>query len=157
MSQRIVLAIDAAINQHLGETLGLSAQEAAAIPPLGREIERIKRYLRGSVYQQWNAYAQGYGVHLCVIGNKAAQEEDLAFLREHTGSDLLTWSGCSASVRAREKGQVQPLLHLEEKHLRVLDTIKATADACEKDWTTFSSISTAKMLSPGLMHRSELT
>lgn len=251
--QRIVLAIDADINQHFGEALGLTAQEAAAIPPLGGEIGRIKHYLRGAnqriasvsemikttppgrgsrlvrvtesnplydyfvrsvdgikllvtgpfneddlglkcyhskvgavelllnhcvdgpdeylvvdmtagadsfasglftrfdltcivveptvralgVYQQYKAYAQGYGVRLCVVGNKVENEDDLAFLREHTGEDLLTWIGRSAYVRAMEKGRIQPLIHLEEEHLRALRTIQATADACEKDWTTF--------------------
>jgi CO dehydrogenase maturation factor len=253
MQQRVVLAIDADINQHLGEALGLSAQEAAAIPPLGGEIGRIKQYLRGTnpriasaeemikttppgrgsrllrvgesnpladyfarsvdgvkllvtgpfseddlglkcyhskvgavelwlnhcvdgpdeylvvdmtagadsfasglftrfdltcivveptvralgVYQQYKTYAQGYGVRMSVVGNKVENEEDLAFLREHTGNDLLTWVGRSGYVRAMEKGRVQPLTHLEEEQRLALETIKATADACEKDWTTF--------------------
>jgi CO dehydrogenase maturation factor len=248
-----VLAIDADINQHLGEALGLTAQEAASIPPLGGEIGRIKHYLRGtneriisdesmskttppgrgsrlvrvkesnplyeyfgrtvhgvtllvtgpfsdedlglkcyhskvgavelllnhcvdgqdeyivvdmtagadsfasglftrfdltcivveptlralSVYQQYKAYAQSYGVRLCVIGNKVENEEDVAFLRQHTGDDLLTWLGRSAYVRKMEKGQVQPLLFLEEEHMQALSTIKAAADTCEKDWGTF--------------------
>ncbi|MBA2680247.1 MAG: hypothetical protein H0U76_17855 [Ktedonobacteraceae bacterium] len=82
-------------------------------------------------------YAQGYGVRLRVIGNKVENEEDVAFLREHTGDDLLTWLGRSAYVRAMEKGHVQPLTSLEEEHVRALYAIKAAADACEKDWTTF--------------------
>lgn len=68
------------------------------------------------VYQQYKTYAQGYGVRLCAIGNKVEQEEDLAFLREHTGSDLLAWIGRSAYVRAMEKGHPQPLTHLEEMY-----------------------------------------
>ena len=248
-----VLAIDADINQHLGEALGLSAQEAAAIPPLGGEIARIKHYLRGTneriasveemlkttppgrgsrlmriresnplydyfarsvedvqllvtgpfneddlgikcyhskvgavelwlnhcvdgqqeylvvdmtagadsfasglftrfdltcivveptvralgVYQQYKAYAQGYGVQLCVVGNKVENEDDLAFLREHTGTDLLTWIGRSNYVRAMEKGRIQPLNALEAEHVQALATIKATADRCEKDWSRF--------------------
>lgn len=248
-----VLAIDADINQHLGEALGLTSEESALVPALGLEIERIKAYLRGTnqriasasamikttppgrgsrlvsikesnplynyfgrdvdgvkllatgpfseedlglkcyhskvgavelllnhcvdgqdeyivvdmtagadsfasglftrfdltcivveptlralgVYEQYKAYAQGYGVRLCVIGNKVENEDDLAFLREHTGADLLTWIGRSTYVRAMEKGHIQPLSHLEEEHLRALATIKAIADTCEKDWTTF--------------------
>ncbi len=45
---RPVLAIDADINQHLGVTLGLSAEQSASLPPMGLEIDRIKGYLRGS-------------------------------------------------------------------------------------------------------------
>src|SRR6266498_2201829 len=43
-----VLAIDADINQHLGEALGLDPEQAAALPALGLEIDRIKEHLRGS-------------------------------------------------------------------------------------------------------------
>lgn len=43
-----IVAIDDDINQHLGEALGLAAHEAAAVPPLGLEIGRIKHYLRGT-------------------------------------------------------------------------------------------------------------
>ena len=43
-----VVAFDADINQHLGEALGLSETDAAEIPALGLEMDRIKDYLRGS-------------------------------------------------------------------------------------------------------------
>ncbi|GHO84082.1 ATP-binding protein [Dictyobacter formicarum] len=43
-----VVAFDADINQHLGEALGMSEEEAAQMPPLGLNLERIKDYLRGS-------------------------------------------------------------------------------------------------------------
>ncbi len=43
-----VLAIDADINQHLGVALGLSEEEASAIPPMGLEVDRIKEYVRGT-------------------------------------------------------------------------------------------------------------
>ena len=44
---RPVLAVDADINQHLGQALGLSDQQVRAIPPLGGELSWIKEYLRG--------------------------------------------------------------------------------------------------------------
>ncbi len=43
-----VLAIDADINQHLGVMLGMPEKEAAAIPPMGIQVARIKEYLRGT-------------------------------------------------------------------------------------------------------------
>ncbi|GLV56061.1 ATP-binding protein [Dictyobacter sp. S3.2.2.5] len=43
-----VVAFDADINQQLGEALGMSEAEAAQVPPLGLNLERIKDYLRGS-------------------------------------------------------------------------------------------------------------
>jgi CO dehydrogenase maturation factor len=43
-----VVAIDADINQHLGVALGLSEEEAGALPALGEHLDEIKEYLRGS-------------------------------------------------------------------------------------------------------------
>ena len=50
LARKIVplLAIDADINQHLATALGLAEDEAASLPPMGLEIERIKEYLRGT-------------------------------------------------------------------------------------------------------------
>jgi CO dehydrogenase maturation factor len=42
-----VVAIDADINQHLAQALGMTAREAAALPPMGIEVDRIKNYFRG--------------------------------------------------------------------------------------------------------------
>ena len=43
-----VLAIDADINQHFGQSLGLPEKEATEIPAMGLEMDRIKEYLIGS-------------------------------------------------------------------------------------------------------------
>lgn len=43
-----VVAIDADINQHLGAALGMSDENAAAIPALGLNIRELKEYLRGT-------------------------------------------------------------------------------------------------------------
>ncbi|BCJ36252.1 hypothetical protein Athai_37550 [Actinocatenispora thailandica] len=42
-----VLAIDADINQHLAEALGLPADEAARLPTLADHLAELKEYLRG--------------------------------------------------------------------------------------------------------------
>jgi len=44
---RSVLAIDADINQHLATAIGMPPEDAAALPPMGLEIDRIKEHLRG--------------------------------------------------------------------------------------------------------------
>lgn len=44
---RPVLAIDADINQHLGQALGLDDSDVAAVPPLGADLSWIKDHLRG--------------------------------------------------------------------------------------------------------------
>ncbi|MFJ7063920.1 ATP-binding protein [Streptomyces sp. NPDC101115] len=43
-----VVAVDADINQHLGAALGLSDEEASALPAMGAHLPLIKDYLRGS-------------------------------------------------------------------------------------------------------------
>ncbi|MEV7614772.1 ATP-binding protein [Streptomyces sp. NPDC089799] len=43
-----VVAVDADINQHLGAALGLTEQEAAALPAMGAHLPLIKEYLRGT-------------------------------------------------------------------------------------------------------------
>lgn len=43
-----VVTVDADINQHLGAALGLSDEEAAALPAMGAHLPLIKEYLRGS-------------------------------------------------------------------------------------------------------------
>ncbi len=45
---RYVLAIDADINQHLASAIGMSEAEAASLPPMGLEIDRLKAYLSGN-------------------------------------------------------------------------------------------------------------
>ncbi|MEV4558347.1 ATP-binding protein [Kitasatospora sp. NPDC049285] len=42
-----VVAVDADINQHLGPALGLTDDQAAALPSLGAHLPEIKEYLRG--------------------------------------------------------------------------------------------------------------
>lgn len=44
---RPVLAIDADINQHLAAAIGMPPEEAATLPAMGLEIDRIKEHLRG--------------------------------------------------------------------------------------------------------------
>ncbi|MBV9712177.1 MAG: ATP-binding protein [Ktedonobacteraceae bacterium] len=248
-----VIAFDADINQHLGETLGLTEQEVAHIPPLGLEIERIKEYLRGSnprissasvmskttppgrgsrlwsireanpllpyfgrsihdvtllvtgpfseqdlglkcyhskvgavelllnhsadlpyeylivdmtagadsfasglftkfdqtfliveptkkslgVYHQYKAYARDYSVKIAVIANKIESEEDIAFIQEQVGDDLLTCVMRSAYVRATERGYRQPFSSLEPTNLEALSIMKRTVDQCEQDWELF--------------------
>jgi CO dehydrogenase maturation factor len=43
-----VIAIDADINQHLSDALGLPGEQSECLRPMGTEIARIKDYVRGS-------------------------------------------------------------------------------------------------------------
>lgn len=71
-----VLAIDADINQHLGQALGMSPAEAAELPPMGIEVDRIKNYFRGENLRIRSAAAMvkttppGRGSRLARFGEK---------------------------------------------------------------------------------------
>lgn len=91
------------------------------------------------VYRQYRRYAADHDVALSVIGNKVTDEVDVAFLREHTGTDLLGWLGTSRHVRAAEQGRPGPIAQLEPANRAVLDTMRETVDATERDWGRFQA------------------
>jgi CO dehydrogenase maturation factor len=90
-----------------------------------------------SVYHQYKTYAQDYDVKLQVIGNKIETEDDLAFLHDQVGDDLLTWIEHSSFVRQLEKGHFLQLHQLEPPNQHALKVMKAAVDACQKDWGKF--------------------
>jgi CO dehydrogenase maturation factor len=90
-----------------------------------------------SVYHQYKTYAQDYDVKLQVVGNKVQAKDDLAFLSQQVGDDLLTWIEQSTFVRQQEKGHSLPLDLLETNNLHAMKVMKTAVDACEKDWEKF--------------------
>jgi CO dehydrogenase maturation factor len=87
------------------------------------------------VYRQYTEYARDYDVAIRVVGNKVQSEEDIAYLREHVGDDLLTWLGQSAAVRALEQGRHG--VALEDGNTAALDRMRAEVDGRVKDWEKF--------------------
>ncbi|MGW9381602.1 ATP-binding protein [Streptomyces albidoflavus] len=93
-----------------------------------------------SVYRQYREYARDYGVALCVVGNKVQGPDDLEFLREEVGEDLLVTVGHSDWVRAMEKGRAPHFSALEAENRAALETLLATADAAYglRDWERYT-------------------
>lgn len=91
------------------------------------------------VYRQYTEYARDFGVRLAVVGNKVTDEEDVDFLREAVGADLLGWVGTSKHVRAAERGQARPIGELEPHNLGTLRTMLSTVDATERDWERYQA------------------
>ncbi|MGK5550829.1 ATP-binding protein [Actinomadura kijaniata] len=87
------------------------------------------------VYRQYTEYARDYDVAIAVVGNKVQSDDDVAYLREHVGDDLLTWVGQSAAVRAFEQGRQGVVL--EDANTAALDAMLAALDARPKDWDAF--------------------
>ncbi|MGW1197231.1 ATP-binding protein [Streptomyces sp. NPDC002536] len=93
-----------------------------------------------SVYRQYKEYARDFGVCLKVVGNKVQGSDDLDFLREEVGDDLLATVGHSDWVRAMEKGRPPRFGLLEEANRQALDTLRAAADATyeQRDWQRYT-------------------
>ncbi|WP_055499290.1 ATP-binding protein [Streptomyces albus] len=93
-----------------------------------------------SVYRQYKEYARDFGVSLKVVGNKVQSEDDLDFLRDEVGDDLLVTVGHSDWVRAMEKGRARPFAELEEPNSRALRTLHEAADAAyeQRDWERYT-------------------
>ncbi|MCS0639269.1 ATP-binding protein [Streptomyces sp. LP05-1] len=93
-----------------------------------------------SVYRQYKEYARDFGVALRVVGNKVQGAEDVAFLREEVGDDLLVTVGHSDWVRAMEKGRPSPFGQLEPANRAALEALREAADACyaRRDWERYT-------------------
>lgn len=91
------------------------------------------------VYRQYTEYARDFDVRLAVVGNKVADDEDAAFLRDEVGDDLLGWLSTSRHVRAAERGRHRPIGELEPANLAVLETMRSTVDAVERDWSAYQA------------------
>ncbi|MEM7045522.1 MAG: AAA family ATPase, partial [Pseudomonadota bacterium] len=250
---RHVLAIDADINQHLATAIGMTPEEAASLPPMGLEIDRIKDHLRGgnplitsnsamikttppgrgsrlltlgrsnaifdhfvrrkggielmavgpfdegdigtrcyhsktgsvelllnhliddhhssvvvdmtagadafasglftrfdltvlvveptrrslSVYDQYRSYARDHDVTIRVMANKLDDADDLDFVRDHVGDDLIDGLSRSSFIKAMEKGRVLPLSDLETLNKEALDALLVTVGRQRKDWVRY--------------------
>ncbi|MET9349365.1 ATP-binding protein [Streptomyces termitum] len=94
-----------------------------------------------SVYRQYKEYARDFGVALKVVGNKVQGPDDLDFLREEVGEDLLVTVGHSDWVRAMEKGRPPRFDLLEPENHEALRTLRTAADASyrNRDWERYTS------------------
>jgi CO dehydrogenase maturation factor len=90
-----------------------------------------------AVYRQYREYAKDFDVRIAVVGNKVEDADDVAFLREQVGEDLLVSIGRSRFVRAMERGTVQPIHALEPDNATALAGMRSLADGVEKDWQKF--------------------
>jgi CO dehydrogenase maturation factor len=91
------------------------------------------------VWEQYTRYARDFDVRVAVVGNKVEDDEDVAFLRDHVGADLVAWLGRSAVVRAAERGENRPLEDLAASDLAALDTLIARLDDCRRDWRRYTA------------------
>jgi CO dehydrogenase maturation factor len=91
-----------------------------------------------AVYRQYRGYARDYGVALSVVGNKVQGHDDVAFLRQQVGEDLLVCVEQSRVVRAMEQGHPATLDALEAANRAALDRMREQVDATPRDWAKFT-------------------
>ena len=93
-----------------------------------------------SVYRQYKEYARDFGVALKVVGNKVQGPDDLDFLREEVGDDLLVTVGHSNWVRAMEKGRPTRFELLEADNRMALQSLQNAADDsyAHRDWERYT-------------------
>ncbi|MFE5257637.1 ATP-binding protein [Streptomyces coelicoflavus] len=93
-----------------------------------------------SVYRQYKEYARDFGVTLKVVGNKVQGPDDLDFLRDQVGDDLLVTVGHSDWVRAMEKGRPPRFELLEDANSQALRALHTAVDATYelRDWARYT-------------------
>ncbi|GGO89289.1 ATP-binding protein [Wenjunlia tyrosinilytica] len=93
-----------------------------------------------AVYRQYKNYAQDFDVALRVVGNKVQGADDLAFLRDEVGDDLLVTVGHSNWVRSMEKGRPPLFAELEEPNRVALAEIRTAVDRAHerRDWARYT-------------------
>ncbi len=90
-----------------------------------------------SVWHQYKDYAKDYDIAIRVLGNKVEDDDDIAFLRDACGSDLVGWLSQSRWVRQAERGAAPLLETLEPENRRALKALWHTAMSCGRDWERF--------------------
>ena len=91
------------------------------------------------VYRQWRDYAAGFDVALAVAGNKVHTGDDVAFLREQCGDDLLTCFGAEPAVRGMEQGRPLALADLGPATRAALGVLQDRLDGQVKDWARYAA------------------
>lgn len=93
-----------------------------------------------SVYRQYKEYARDFGVALNVVGNKVQAQDDVDFLQDEVGDDLLVTVGHSNWVRSMEKGRPAPFELLEAENRVSLQVLEDAAEDsyADRDWERYT-------------------
>ncbi|MFF2185918.1 ATP-binding protein [Streptomyces sp. NPDC058155] len=93
-----------------------------------------------SVYRQYKEYARDFGIALNVVGNKVQAQDDVDFLQDEVGDDLLVTVGHSNWVRSMEKGRPAPFELLEAENRVALQVLEDAAEDsyANRDWERYT-------------------
>ena len=90
-----------------------------------------------SVYSQYKEYTQGYDIPICVIGNKIEDDDDVNFIREHCGQDLIGYMTKSSWVKKSEQSTSPSITTLEPENKKVLELLLQEANKHPRDWQKY--------------------
>ncbi|WP_405614299.1 ATP-binding protein [Streptomyces sp. NBC_01511] len=93
-----------------------------------------------SVYRQYKEYARDFGIALNVVGNKVQAQDDVDFLQDEVGDDLLVTVGHSNWVRSMEKGRPARFELLEAENRVALQVLEDAAEDsyANRDWERYT-------------------
>ncbi|MFC8076273.1 ATP-binding protein [Streptomyces sp. NPDC057307] len=93
-----------------------------------------------SVYRQYKEYARDFGIALNVVGNKVQAQDDVDFLQDEVGDDLLVTVGHSNWVRSMEKGRPAAFELLEAENRVALQVLEDAAEDsyADRDWERYT-------------------
>jgi hypothetical protein len=119
-----------------GQHRGRSAQQGTiALTRIRNHSSSRRGQPQGlGVYREWQEYAAGYEVAVALAGNKIQTREDVAFLRQHIGDDLLTRFGHESAVRAMEQGRPFGVADLGTQTSAALAAVHGALDTRPRDW-----------------------
>lgn len=89
------------------------------------------------VWKQYAPRARAEGARVFAVGNQIASADDLTWLTEAIGETPVASIGVSPFIRAQERGSIQPFETLEPETRDAIHAIRATVDACPKDWDQY--------------------
>ena len=90
-----------------------------------------------SVFKQYQQQAAPYHINVKAVGNKISRSDDIDFLRQHCGDDLITHIPQSAWITLREQGHKPAFETLERPIRQSLAQIIQTASTLTRDWESY--------------------
>jgi CO dehydrogenase maturation factor len=89
------------------------------------------------VFEQYSKKAKDHDVAVKAVGNKIAGKDDVVFLKNRLGGDLIDVVLQSDYVRKLERGERPGFDALEDASRRALSSVKSELDKYERDWDRY--------------------
>lgn len=92
-----------------------------------------------SIYDQCLQYGKDYNIPLFVVANKIEDTDDLEFVQNKVGDNLIAHMSFSKFVKEQERGKYKDISLLEQPNLDALQKIMDKIQSIPKDWDKYQS------------------